>query len=241
MRRFHTWAGLLAGPLVLVAAGTALALNHRDLLARPVSERVASPYARYLTAVAAPAVPDAPGLRLVGTSDGVFRTTDGGRTFEEVTLPVPAEQVVALASAPDAPATVYLALRESGVWRSDDGGWVWEEVALPFTPAFGGETIQALAPGPKGALALLTPAGLRERAPAGGWTLAPRPAAPAAEGDKALVRLAYDLHDGRFWGRWGVWLTDAAAALLLALVATGYGMALRAWALRRRAVRRRAG
>lgn len=238
MRRFHAWAGLLSGPLILVAAGTALALNHKDLLLRPVSAQVSSPYARFLTAVVAPD-PAAPALRLVGTSDGLFRSEDGGKTFAEATLGVPAEQVVALAPVPDAPGRVYLALREAGVWRSDDGGWIWEEEPLPFVPAFGAETIQALAAGPGGHLTLLTPAGLRERDARGAWRLVPRPAAAGEADAKRLERLAYDLHDGRFWGAWGLWLTDAAALALVALAGTGYALAWRSAAARRRARRRR--
>jgi hypothetical protein len=236
MLALHRWVGLVVGGMILVAAGSAIALNHQDLFLRPVkAEAAQSPYGRYMLSLEAD--PRQPDHLLAGTSDGLFRSADGGRSWQEAVLPVPAEQVVALESDAARAGVVYAAFRTIGVYRSEDGGELWEEVSLPFNPAEG-ETIQAMTVS-NGALSLLTPQGLYRQAAGGPWRHVPAPQAPARESDaRAGLKLIYDLHDGKFWGSWGVWVTDAVSAALIALVLTGYAIFF-ARALQRRLARRR--
>ena len=78
MLALHRWLGLVAGLMILIAAGTAIGLNHQDWLLRPVkAEAAKSPYDRYVLSTATD--PADPLHVLVGTSDGLFRTFDQGR------------------------------------------------------------------------------------------------------------------------------------------------------------------
>jgi photosystem II stability/assembly factor-like uncharacterized protein len=172
---------------------------------------------------------------LVGTSDGLFRSVDGGKTWEEAVLPVPAEQVVSLKADPSHPGTVYAAFRKIGVYRSDDTGDLWEEVPLPFNPAEG-TTIQALDV-TAGGLTLLTTGGLYQQQGTHWARVAPPAVQEKAEAGAGL-KLVYALHDGTFWGTWGVPVTDAVSVSLIGLVLSGY-VVFFARALKKRQARRR--
>ena len=231
MRTLHKLAGIVAGPLILVAAGTALGLNHQDVVRGAVAPAASGPFGKYVLAVGAD--PREPARLLVGTNDGLFRSEDGGKTWEEAVLPVPAEQAGAIAFDPARAGVVYVAFRSAGVWRSTDGGYVWEDLPLPFKPHEGVD-VAGLSLGADGALVLATPQGVWRQAGAT-WTLAaaaPRPT--GSEAGKERVQLFYDLHDGRFWRDWGVPVTDAVAIMLIALVVTGYALVLQVWWARRR-------
>jgi uncharacterized iron-regulated membrane protein len=234
MLALHRWLGLVVGLMILIAAGTAIGLNHQDQLLRPVkAEAARSPFARYMLSMAVD--PKDPRHVLAGTSDGLFRSADGGKTWEEAVLPVPAEQVVALKADPAHPGVVYAAFRAIGVYRSDDGGDLWEEVPLPFNPAEG-TTLQSLDVANSG-LTLLTPAGLYRQQGAG-WAHVAAPVSKEKEDARHGLKLLYALHDGTFWGTWGVPVTDAVSLSLIGLVLSGY-VVFFARALKKRQARRR--
>ena len=76
------------------------------------------------------------GRELAGSGSGLYRSSDGGDTWEEVSLPgnVPPEQVgrIGVAYAPSQPSRAYVVVSSDrrgeavGMWRSDDGGRRWE-------------------------------------------------------------------------------------------------------------------
>jgi photosystem II stability/assembly factor-like uncharacterized protein len=76
------------------------------------------------------------GRRLAGSGSGLYRSSDGGDTWEEVSLPgnVPPQQVgrIGVAYAPSQPSRAYAVVASDrggeavGLWRSDDGGERWE-------------------------------------------------------------------------------------------------------------------
>lgn len=232
IRAFHKLAGIIAGPLIIVAATTALGLNHPELVRGATAAAVPNlvgPFGRFVLAIATDPR-DARHL-FVGTADGLFRSDDGGAHWEEAVLPVPAEQVGAIAFDPTRPGVVYVAFRSIGVWRSADGGVIWEDVPLPFAP-HEGVTVAGLTLTADGALVLATPRGIwRQAGPGGTWASTAAPPPADNEAGKKRLQLFYDLHDGRFWRDWGVPVTDAVSIVLLLLVLTGYGLA---WITRRR-------
>ena len=227
MRRlvlFHRWLGLLTALLILAPAITAIAINHRARLF-PSREAVGSgPFDQYVLCTTVD--PRRPSTLWVGTSDGLFRSPDGGRSFTRVTLPVPAKQVNSVCC--DGRGQIYAALRNGGIFVSSDDGSAWRAVQTPTN-----EEIWAASLDPVGHLVAITSAGVRTLSPSNPPLVA-RPPAQDTSGNRWL-QLAYDLHDGRLWGDWGVYITDAAAIALIALVISGTMM----FARLRRGERRR--
>lgn len=231
MLQLHRWLGLVAGLMILVAAGTAIGLNHQDWFRKPAATH-GGPFGKAILSTASD--PGDPLRVLMGTSDGLFRSLDGGKTWEEAVLPVPAEQVTSVAFDPARRGRVYAAFREIGVFRSEDSGDIWEEVSLPFYPPEGTH-LSALALDGQGRLILATNQGLY-RETATGWEMVG--GAPPRAQEKAAIQLIYDLHDGRFWGSYGVPVTDAVSVALIVLVLSGYVLFLTR-EIRRRFARRR--
>lgn len=222
MRRlvlFHRWFGLVTAALVLVPAVTAILLNHRTAWVGPArGEGPPSPFDQYVLSTA---VDPLDARRIwIGASEGLFRSDDGGRTFAEVALPVPARQVNSVVIDPNG--RVYVALRYNGALTSVDGGRSWTALEMPA-----GESISALALAPDGGVQVVTSAGLRHLGGSGALFVA-RP--PARSGPRSMwLQRVYDLHDGQFWGPWGVWVTDAASAAIVLLVGSGVVMFARSW------------
>lgn len=232
MLLLHRWLGLIAGLLILVAAGTAIGLNHQDWFRRPVITSD-GPFAKYVLSTAVD--PTDSQRLLMGTNDGFFRSLDGGHSWEEVVLPVPAEQVGSIQFDPSRPGRVYVAFREIGLFRSDDHGDIWEEVALPFYPPEGIH-LAGLAVDAAGKVTLATTAGLYRESATGWDSIGGAPPKPQAN---QALQLIYDLHDGRFWGTYGVPLTDGVSIALILLVLSGYFLFLNR-EIRRRMARKKA-
>lgn len=227
----HRWLGLLMGPLILVAAGTTLALNHQDALKAAIDagRPAQGPFDEYvLSALQDPTAPD---HLLLGTHAGLYRSADAGRHWRPVTLPVPAKQVGALVGDPQAPRRVYALLRQAGLFVSPDFGDHWQAMPLPT----GGEArpqYLALAGVSSRDLAVVTSAGLWSGS-GDDWRLQPRPTSAPRQASRRLMQWAYDLHDGQAWGRYGVPVTDGVALTLIALVLTGYAVTANLGARRR--------
>lgn len=88
---------------------------------------------------------------LIGTQGGVWRTTDGGLTWEDTGAP--ARWITALARRPGHPDTVIAATDGDGLYRTDDNGLTWSAIAaarevalrtLQLTWSADGQTILAL-------------------------------------------------------------------------------------------------
>lgn len=103
------------------------------------------------------ALPSAPGVILAGTSDGLWRSADGGDTWQPVApdLPQPVLLPEGLARhgrsvyhlLDGADGALYLAGEGNRLWRSDDGGLTWQASA----PLPAGAAILAVALSPDGA------------------------------------------------------------------------------------------
>ncbi len=85
-----------------------------------------------------------PQTLLAGTNgDGVFRTVDGGDSWEASSHGLTSSVIHALAIAPSQSSTVYAASQGDGVFKSIDGGRNW----TPSTIGMGNADVRALAAG----------------------------------------------------------------------------------------------
>lgn len=73
---------------------------------------------------------DAQGRYLfLGAHTGLFRSEDGGRSWQKVVLPAKHSHLDVMAIAPDPrdPRTIYIGTHEAGIIKSTDGGHTWRE------------------------------------------------------------------------------------------------------------------
>ncbi len=83
------------------------------------------------------------GHLLEATSQGLFQSLNGGRSWQPIMLPVDiaGKPVLQVAIRKDQPDTIYIAGEQIGVWRSRDAGKTWEKV----TQGLANESVSALA------------------------------------------------------------------------------------------------
>jgi photosystem II stability/assembly factor-like uncharacterized protein len=69
----------------------------------------------------------------VGTQSGIFRSTNGGRAWREVELPIGFSAVLSLAFSPDfaQDATLFAGTEKRGLLRSTNAGHTWVRLARP--------------------------------------------------------------------------------------------------------------
>ena len=204
-KKIHTWAGLGSSIFLTVLLTTGLLLNHPGLIEKQTTDVLAcDPYD--------------PHVMFSGGKDGLYRSADDGRTWNEVPMLYPPQEIVDLVFSPARPHQVFVLERWGKIFRSDDGGRVWTTIALPFDPRIAGIELKKIAPGPVAKLALLTSHGWISSTDGGrSWDTAHFD--PNA---KPLRRTILLLHNGYFFGPKFVWVYDASAFALLALIITGF-------------------
>jgi uncharacterized iron-regulated membrane protein len=231
----HRILGLLLGPLILIAAGTTLALNHQEAIKSAIEagRPPQGPFDQYvLSALADPARPE---RLLMGTHAGLYRSDDGGAHWRTLSLPTDVAQVGSLQADTSSPRRVYALLRQGGLFVSEDFGDHWQAVPIPVQGERRPQYL-ALASARAGALTVVTNAGVFAQ-DGTTWRQVPRPPAVRHETSRKVMQWAYDLHDGQVWGRWGVPVTDSVAITLIVLVLTGYAVTFNVGARRRRSRR----
>jgi len=83
------------------------------------------------------------GHLLEATSDGLFQSLDGGKSWQAMMLPtdIAGKGVSHVAIHKDQPDTIYIAGEQIGIWRSRDAGKTWEKA----TRGLENESVTALA------------------------------------------------------------------------------------------------
>lgn len=228
-RTFHKVVGLAIALVLAFLAISGVLLHHPALTKRLLGEpREPGALADPTTALAVD--PASSSHVFVGTRRGVFESTDGGRTFHDVLLRVPADNVVSLAFGRGAPALLLVALRGGGVFVSSDGGSVWEDAGLPREAV--DERVAAAAFGASGEIVVRTRLSLYAGKPGGSW----RRLEGAARGGSRLLVLDA-LHEGEFPGRAWALVEDVAALGLVVLIVSGITIAAGDWRRGRRSRR----
>ena len=88
---------------------------------------------------------DAGGGLLLGTHVGLFRSGDGGRSWQKMALKQSAFDVMGVTPDPKDQKTIYVATHEAGVFKSTDSGTSWQEI----NTGLGGPDVHGLAIDPK--------------------------------------------------------------------------------------------
>jgi photosystem II stability/assembly factor-like uncharacterized protein len=158
------------------------------------------------------AVPGTPGVVYAGTPIGIFKTADGGATWQLVWSAAhgPGDlftsRVLSLAAAPGDPEAVWAGTNHGEVLRTSDGGLTW---STDFTTP-GGVSDLDIAPGDPSTVYAVAGGSLYRRGTTGSWTRlidSTGPAIPSA--------LAIDPENPRVLylaAQFGVWKSEDAGA-----------------------------
>jgi photosystem II stability/assembly factor-like uncharacterized protein len=80
--------------------------------------------------------PTDPDVVYAGTQDGVYRSLDGGDTWQRTGFPEKGAIVWSLVFHPANPKIMFAGLAPVGVYRSDDGGDTWRKLTNATTPEY---------------------------------------------------------------------------------------------------------
>jgi hypothetical protein len=67
-----------------------------------------------------------------GAHDGIYRSEDGGVTFDAIDSPLRGKAIWSVAFDPVQPDTIFAGARPGAIFRSRDGGQTWEHVNAHF-------------------------------------------------------------------------------------------------------------
>ena len=233
IRKGHRWIGIVACVFLLVVSLTAIALNHRNLWlawtlpsAAELQASATEPVAFHSAdAKAWAADPFLAGHLMASSEKQLFESFDHGNSWQEVKLFIPAEHVISIAYSTLTPEKLWVALRDVGVFYSEDNGIVWEElIDLPPDPV-AGENLKALQVGHSDDVYVHTALGLYYRPSATQkWQSF---VSAQAESKLDVQALIWELHTGKFFGSWGVYLYDGVSVALIFLSLSGLMLARR--------------
>jgi photosystem II stability/assembly factor-like uncharacterized protein len=144
--------------------------------------------------------PTAPATLYAGTSYGVYKSNNGGTTWDAINIGRPETRVIALVVDPATPETVYSA-GDGGVFRSTDSGASW-------TPASAG------LPGPPSMVYPLLVSGLAIAPSAGNVLFASIPYFGAPDGEAGVYK---SIDSGSLWSKTNTPDSSSPAGVLLAI------------------------
>ncbi|MBI3012818.1 MAG: hypothetical protein HYY63_04260, partial [Elusimicrobia bacterium] len=136
-KKIHNWLGISSAIFLTGLLLTGLLLNHPSSLKKNVVETIQIH-------------PANPNQLFRGGEEGFFRSSDGGKIWEEVPMLYPPQELSDIAFAPEDPEKIYILERWGRILTSKDGGHIWNAVPLPFDPQSEGVELKQLSIGPLG-------------------------------------------------------------------------------------------
>jgi photosystem II stability/assembly factor-like uncharacterized protein len=79
--------------------------------------------------------PQDPQIVFAGAHDGIYRSGDGGVTFDAIDSPLSGKAIWSVAFDPVQPDTIFAGARPGAIFRSRDGGQQWEQLSAHFAEA----------------------------------------------------------------------------------------------------------
>jgi len=133
-RDFHKWTGFVCAIFILILSVSGILLMHRDSLdldqieisAQYLPDKYFHLVKDKLKIQTVAVNPKNGKIIFVGTDNGLFRSQDGGKTWQALHDGLRDENIRALALSPSAPTLIY-AGTSKGVFLSEDGGDHWTD------------------------------------------------------------------------------------------------------------------
>ncbi len=200
-KKIHNYFGLASALFLVLLLATGILLNH-------------APWFEGNETTVIAADPQVQGRIFQGRKDGLFASLDGGKSWDEVPMLYPPQNVSDIKFYGN---EIFLTEKWGKVIASSDGGKIWRSIEVPFDPKTGGIELKNISQGEDHSLILFTSHGwLSTRDDGQTWdeTHFNKLARP-------FRRLVLAIHNGYFFGPRFVWLYDFSAVALLILILSG--------------------
>lgn len=203
-KNIHNVFGLGSSLFLLLLLVTGILLNHPNSLKKDAIETMA-------------VHPSNENIIFLGKKDGVYLSQDQGKSWEEIHMLFPPQEVTDITFSHAHPQEIYLLERWGKIYKSNDGGKVWSSLSLPFDPQSEGIELKNISIGPNEALTVLTSHGWVRSINSGkNWD-----ESHLKKGTPPPYRLILTLHNGYFFSPAFVWVYDFAALALFILIVSG--------------------
>lgn len=219
-RLIHKWLGLFSLVFVLIVSITAITLNHKDLIYKNKSNDSFSLSSAQIIS----SDPFDKNHIIASDMKKLYDSKDLGKTWTELKLFVPAEKVNNIVFDSSMKDKFFISLKEAGVYVTEDLGEVWDELSLPFAPNEG-EYIESLS---------LSNNNLFIKTKFGFYSYdqdSEKWFTQKFDINKEQVlnihELVYNLHTGKFFGEYGIYLYDLVSISLILLSITGIRISFR--------------
>lgn len=223
-RIFHKYVGLISCIFILIVSSTAIALNHHDLYSSVKTIKTTFDPENIKHLAYDPF--DSQHIIASDENKALFQSKDLGLSWEKMEMFVPTEKINDIQFDLFVKDKVYVSLKEAGLYVSDDGGEVWEEITLPFFPNEG-ENIENISLSKNNILvrsrfALYNFDILKNK-----WNKQPFMLDTDKKSILSLEETIYNLHTGRFFSNYGVYLYDIISLCLVFLSISGIYLSIR--------------
>ncbi|MFN8672413.1 MAG: PepSY domain-containing protein [Candidatus Sericytochromatia bacterium] len=224
MKRFkrllHKWLGVSSFLFIIIVSLTAIGLNHPEIifyLKGKQNINIETQINLKKTKFFAIA-PNNDKEIIASDLRGLFKSLDAGKTWKELKLFVPSEKIDLITISPKNDDLIAVGMKDKGIFISDDGGEVWEEILLPFSPP--AENIQNISFNAK-KLLVKTENGFYKYNYLEDQKWENLKFSENYQETLNIKELVYNLHTGKFFGSYGIFLYDLLSISMILLSISG--------------------
>lgn len=223
-RIFHKYVGLLSCIFILIVSSTAIALNHHELYS--TIHKVQKDFNPIDLKHIAIDPFDKKHLVASDENKALFQSKNMGISWQKMEMFVPTEKVNSIEFDPFQKDKIFVTLKEAGLYVSEDSGDVWEEIKLPFFPNEG-ENIDNISIS-KNNIIIKTRFGLYNfDTLTNKWGKHLFMVELNKNKTLNLEETIYNLHTGKFFNDYGIYLYDIISLCLVFLSMSGIYLSVR--------------
>ena len=223
-RIFHKYVGLISCIFILIVSSTAVALNHHDLYSSVKTIKTTFDPQNIKHLAYDPF--DSQHIIASDENKALFQSKNLGVTWQKMEMFVPTEKINGIEFDTFEKDKIYVSLKEAGLYVSDDGGEVWEEITLPFFPNEG-ENIENISVSKNAILVKSRFALYNFDTLTNKWNKNPFMLEVNKKATLNLEETIYNLHTGKFFSDYGVYLYDIISLCLVFLSISGIYLSIR--------------
>lgn len=215
-RKIHKYIGLFSFLFMIIVSITAIGLNHPELL---VTKKNISKNFDITNSSIIKINPFEDKNIFASDKKGLFESKDFGKTWNEVKLFIPSENINNIEFSPNKKDFIAITIENVGLFISEDKGEIWEEISLPF-PILEGEYIKSLDISNNSILLKTDFAIYTYNLDIKKWNIFKFDNVNKNYSLK-IKQIVYELHTGQFFGKYGRNLYDLISIFFIILSISG--------------------